>query len=458
MIEQLLEQLHTTDASERRNALEILFDFACDDRVLEAAAYLLTDMDRGVRDAASRLLVLCSNDKAASLTAVHILSRNITVRNLAGDALVRMGGAAVNALLPYVDSADKDVRKFAIDILAQLTATPTALKRIAAHLSDSDPNVVCAAIDALGALHAEKYTDHILALYDKVEYAKPNVVNAVAKFPQKVELQFLEKALADDDPVVQLAAAEALASRKDSGLLNIILQKLNSISDLAKPVLLHSVVKLLESTDYPGGLPGDLKIHLLEMLDDTDTSYVRAAVRGLRYFINENVLEALIAHVGKTESVDNAIFSILKDRAEEVLPLILKFDNEKANAAALVKMTLSMIRNCAETSPGFTDSKVMEEAAVFISKNFLQLDVDAKVTALNACNDIGSHCAATLVKAALDDPESPVKIFALDLAARIGPQLFIQQLEKLSEDYDEDVRYTATAILSQLKPGHQNQV
>ena len=230
MIDELIEQLHTQDPSGKRNALEALYDYSEDDRVIEAAAYLLTDPDRGVREAASHVLVLCLNEKAASLTATHIQSMNIAVRNLAGDALVRMQSVAVNALLPYVDSADKDVRKFAIDILAQLPATPESVEKIAAHLRDTDQNVVCASVDALGALHASGHVGELLELYDEAEYARPNVVNAAAKIQGNADLQFFVKALSDQDPIVQLAAADALSTRKDRETMAILLEKLNSFT------------------------------------------------------------------------------------------------------------------------------------------------------------------------------------------------------------------------------------
>ena len=456
MLEQYLEQLHSADASERRAALEYLQEFSCEEPVIEAASYLLTDADRGVREAASRLLVLCSNEKAASLTAAHISSGNIAVRNLAGDVLVRMKSAAVNTLLTYIGSADKDVRKFAIDILAQLPANPAATTKIAERLNDIDPNVVCAAVDAIGALQAEEYIGVLLDLYDKFEYVKQHVIYAVAKIPQKVSLAFLERALSDENPVVQLAAAEALAGRKDKNLLNVLLQKLDSISDLAKPVLLYSIVRLLESTDYPDVLPSELKKHLLKMLDDTDPVYVRAAIRGLKHFVDDRVLLTLIEHVGKAESIDGAIFNTLKDHFETAVSLILKSSTIKSKTSPLIKMLLSLIQTHAEKNPAFVESQTIEEVVSFISTKFPELDADTKITVISTCRYIGSKYSTKMVEAALEDPDSSVKIFALDLAAEIGPQFFIRQLQQLSKDYDEDIRIMASTMLNGLNSGYRD--
>ncbi len=456
MIEKLIEQLYASDPSGIRDMLEALSDFPCDDRVLEAAATMLNAEDRGVREAASRLLILCSNEKAASLTAIHMLSHNIAVRNLAGDVLVRMNGVASKVVLPYVESADKDVRKFAIDLLAQLPSKPEVIAKIKAHISDEDQNVVCACIDALGSLHSEESVLNIIQLFDKLDFAKPNIVNAAAKFPEKVSTQFFLGALSDQDPVVQLSAAEALAIRKDKEVVDALVKKLDSLSDLAKPVVLHSIVSFLDPSNYEGKIPPTLKPHLIEMLSDTDPVYVRAAVRGLRHFVDEEVIKTLINCLGKSESVDEVIFSILKEHAEKSIRIILNSSKSGKDTAALVKMIIALIQNLLQTYNLSLSPQVMEETTNFISTNFAELDVDTKITALNTCEGQGPHRSIKVVKSGLEDPDPAVKSYALDLAARIGPLFFDKELEKLKEDDDEEIRDGATKLLARLKPGNQN--
>ncbi len=457
MIEASIERLQTPDPSEKRMALESLYENCCDDRVLESAAYLLTDPDRGVREAASHVLILCSSEKAASLAAVHISSRNIAVRNLAGDALVRMGESAIPALLPYVDSADKDVRKFAVDLIAQLPATPASVAKIAVHLNDPDQNVVCASIDALGAMHAEQHLPKILRLFDKAEYARPNVVNAAAKFEKGVSFQFFVKALSDEDPVVQLASAEALSSRKDKELLNILLAKMTSVSDLAKPVILHSIVILMESTGYRGEMPAYLKQSLLAMLDDPDPAYMRAAVRGLQNFIDDNVLTALVSHAGKGESVDASILGVLRDYPEKAIRIALARARSTGEFASTTVLMISLIHTLQENDSPRSVGGVLDEAAGFIAGNFSRLDADMKITALSICGSLGTPTAIRLIRSALEDRESAVKSLALDLAARTGPQHFGKELQLLKGDYDEEIRFAATALMTQGKPGLPNQ-
>ncbi len=456
MIDELIEQLHTQDPSGKRNALEALYDYSEDDRVIEAAAYLLTDPDRGVREAASHVLVLCLNEKAASLTATHIQSMNIAVRNLAGDALVRMQSVAVNALLPYVESPDKDVRKFAIDILAQLPATTESVEKIATHLRDTDQNVVCASVDALGALHANQHVGELLELYDEAGYARPNVVNAAAKIQGNADLQFFVKALSDQDPIVQLAAADALSTRKDRETMDILLEKLNQVSGLAKPVILHSLVVLLESADRKEAMPEALKPDLLEMLDDPDPTYVRTAVRGLAHLVDDEVLHSLINHIGKADSIDAAILAVLTGHAKKSIPIALARAQAIDNPVSTIKMIVLLIQNLSDTSFRFSEGEETRAMAEFIGKHLSSLDVETRIIALSKCISLGNVWAQQLVRASLNDPETAVKILALDLAAKLGPRLFEKELDTLTSDDDVEIRSTAIILVTQSTSNRRN--
>ena len=366
-----------------------------------------------------------------------------------------MNGTATKILLPYVESTDKDVRKFAIDILAELPATADTITKIKAHISDPDQNVVCACIDALGALHSEQSILGIIQLFEKL-VAKPNIVNVAAKFPEKVSTQFF---LGDfrSETVVQLAAAETLAIRKDKEVVEALIHKLDTLSELAKPVVLHSIVSFLDPSNYEGVIPPVLKTHLLEMMKDTDPVYVRAAARGLRNFIDDDVIKTLVSSLGRSETIDDAIFSVLKEHAEKSIKIILNSAKSGKDNSSLVKMIIGLIQNLLQTYNLSLSPKVMDETIDFIANNFTGLDVDTKIAALGTCEGQNPHRSVKVVKAGLKDQEQSVRSYALDLAARIGPLFFDKELEKLKDDYDEEIRGAANKLLARLKAGQQKQ-
>ncbi len=455
MTNKIIERLHASDPSEKRILLETLYDNYKSNEVLAEAAQLLGDDDRGVREAASRLLVLAASEKAASLIAPHITNTNISVRNLAGDSLVRMNGAAVGPLLPYVDSDDKDIRKFAIDLLAQLPATPEGIERIANRLDDSDTNVVCAAIDALGSLRARRHIGRIRDLFDMAIYGRPNIVNAMSKLSDNRELSFFLRALTDEDPVVQLAAAEALAALRDPSVLDALLNRLDSVSELARPVVLHSIVILLDSGDRSGKLPDRLKDYLITMLDDLDPVYVRTAVRGLGHFIDEKVLCVLIDHAGKADSIDRAIVAIVEDHSREAVPLILQHASKQPNKIPLLKILIAMIHGIIAGGNAEAFPDLLEKIADLLSRDFQELDVDTKTASMNTFSNLDIRLSKKIMKAALDDPEPSVRNYASDLTMKLGPQNFLEQFERLAEDSAPETSGEAAAIVGMLKQGHR---
>jgi FOG: HEAT repeat len=441
--------------SEKRFALEELFDTPCDNQAIMKAALLFADSDRGVRESAARLLVLCSNESAANIVAPYIESKNISIRNLAGDTLVRMGFNAVKPVLKYLNSPNKDVRKFAIDILAQLPASSEADK-IAHHLVDEDKNVICAAIDALGSLQANSYAKELIQLYSRYEFARPNIVHALSKFGNNVPVDFFLNSLSDRDPVVQLASAEALSFRGGSSILNLLIEKMEAVSPLAKPVLVHSIIKVMENSYSDRSLPPSLKPHLIEMLDDPDPLYIRAAIRGLKYSFDDNTLKNVIRHYGqKSDSIDIAIVDALKEYTKSANVIIheLKQGNVKPVQAIPLILNLLGENNLQVTNdvPGF-----FNDLCSIIENNYTDIETETRVAAVEFCSRILSEDSAKVIRLALKDSEYIVRSFALDIVRDLDPRMFLDELKVLQEDYNEDIRDAATEIVEEIAKGNRN--
>jgi len=225
----------------------------------------------------------------------------------------------------------------------------------------------------------------------------------------------------------------------------------------------QSLIVLLESDDFRGDIPSgefslqSLKEYLIKMLDDIDPVYVRAAVRGLNHFFDKNILEILISHLGKTESVDNAISLILKDHVDQVFSIVLKSVEKRENIIPVVKMIITLVQDITAKGNIEIYRQKIEEMFDFISMRFVDIDADTKITALAFCDNLGLQSSTKLVKAALTDDEFAVKIYALDMAAKIGPQPFVDELGRLTEDYNEEISAAANEILAGIKVSYQSE-
>jgi len=167
------------------------------------------------------------------------------------------------------------------------------------------------------------------------------------------------------------------------------------------------------------------------------------------------VIRNLVAVLGRSETIDDSVFSVLKEHAEKSIRVILSSPKRGKDDASQVKMIIGLIQNLLQTYNLSLSPQVMEETTNFICSNFSSLDVDTKMAALATCEGQNPHRSVKVVKAGLEDREATIRNCALDLAARIGPLFFEKELEKLKEDDDEEVRDGATKLLARLSPSNK---
>lgn len=407
-------QLAHPDPLARVDALEAISYEGDEALTVEAAAYMLADPDPGVRETAGRLLARLGTPEAARQTARHIASPDITVRNLAGELLAGMGEPAIEALAPYVDDADYDVRKFAIDVLALLPAERLA-PRVAAHLNDPDANVRIAAVDALCAFRAADFADALRALYDAEPVARPSIVAAFGAFGPGHDMTLLEEALSDEDPVVQFAAAEALAEWQDPRIFHLLMHKLREIDPLARPVVLKALVTLWEAhPELATALPGHLREDLLEMVQDIDLDYARAAARGLHVFLDEGVVDVLLEHTGRDDALDLAIFQALAEYSGAFGCI------ERACEAGTVSPDLAAQLVLGLFAQGALPEAAWEPAGAFLGRHFETIGFETRLAALGMAQRLAHPAFAPVVRAGLHEEDPTLRSYAEEAALEAG--------------------------------------
>ncbi|NOX38405.1 MAG: hypothetical protein GXO78_12805 [Calditrichaeota bacterium] len=410
-----IQRLEDSNPTVRRETIEQLFEQDCPPEVAIKVVDLLADSDRGVRDAAAQFVLAHPTPEVIEQVARLITSENIVVRNLAGDLLVKIGAPAVDALAPYIDHGDKDVRKFAIDLLALMPARHLG-DRIAARLTDSDPNVICAAVDAIGQLQLEAHADRLLELYPQKAYARPNIVAAFRHFPHRVDKQFFETALEDEDPVVQLAAAEAIAEKQDPELLDLLIRQAERVNELARPVILQSIVNIIKSLPEKPALPESLKPYFIQMLDDLDINYLKAAVQGLQMFPTTELLEYLIPKIGLDDGLDLQIFQIFLKSGLAVVPALLNHMKAgQLNIDAGSQFIIGLIAHLSAQEETTCNLPEIQEAIQYIEAHFGELNDETKMAVIDIAKSLSSPCLGKLVLAALNDPDPSIQNYAMEI-------------------------------------------
>ncbi len=177
---EILEKVESGNEEVRHRNIERLVEFPAE-KTLPVLLGRLGDSSWRLRKRAVELLVALSDQPNVIEQLVESLSdeENPGRRNAAVEALVQCSEQALAQLLRITHSEDRDVRKFAVDILARIGGE-TMLSRLVVLLEDVDPNVQGAAADALGMIGFPS------AIPDLVRVAGDDGVNHLVRFSAPV--------------------------------------------------------------------------------------------------------------------------------------------------------------------------------------------------------------------------------------------------------------------------------
>jgi len=376
---------------------------------VQVAALCLHDSDPGIREEAAHYLSTHATPEAAQAVAPIIQHPELPIRNLAGELLAHMGRPAVEALLPFVDSPNADVRKFAIDVLAQLPAQD-AVNRIAAHIEDPDINVRLSVIDALGALEAKVYAPMLRQRYADHPRERPHILTALGAFRDPRDLQLIESALNDPDPVVRYAAAEALARYPIPEVLTLLMQQLMQATPEARPLILYDLIEAYESAPAPRPpLPETLRPYLLEMLCEPDLEFKKAAIRGLRHLLDRETLEALLEHAGQHDELDVALFEAVSTHPEAFTCIARCAANGRMSLNAAAGFAIALL------TQGCIDDLQLPQAAQFLQAHFENLDAETKMAAITLALQLQHPAFNGLVQQGLHDLDPTIRHYTDDV-------------------------------------------
>jgi hypothetical protein len=331
---------------------------------------------------------------------------------LAGEVLVQMGSVAVDAVATLLDSPSGTLRKIAVDLLALMPAQRQAAK-IAVLLDDPDSNVRLAAVDALGLLGGIEYAEPIRTLYDRDPSARPHVLEALSKFGRAEDLPLLETALLDEDPVVQLCAVEALSNHGGPAIPRMLLDRLERVDPMARPIVLQAIVAVLDR--YPDRTIGDdlrLRDELIRVLDDPNHEYRHVSAQGLRFFSDDRSLLALLAHAGQDDAVDLITLDVLSQRPNALDTLLRAYVDGKITPEGTVTFIMGLFARAV------IPADAHKRAAAFVAQCFQYLDADTKMGALDLARTLDLPALKVILDSGLSDPDPTVRSLAEDIVSR----------------------------------------
>lgn len=273
--ETIIIGLTSREPAARREALEQLSgDQVAEDIVLaHHAVRLFSDADRGVKDAAGRLLestIATGSLEVASRVAALITSEDIEVRNQAGDILAKAGDIGLASLIPYLSHDNRHHRKFSCDVIG-LIGLQEAVPYVLPLLDDTDHNVACSAIESLGRIRSDESLPFIMNKYADWEDLRPYIIDSLAEIGSTNAQDFLLSIAEGDDEFLSLAAIDALGVCSASEAVAVkLLADIHSVAEPVKRILLRTATAIKIRAGASPAISDEYRSLAFDALSDDD--------------------------------------------------------------------------------------------------------------------------------------------------------------------------------------------
>ena len=191
----------------------------------ESLGYLrgmLSDGSPEVVYASVRSLAEMGGREAVEEILPLLRSEDARLRNLAVEILARIGPDAFPPVAALVSDPDRDVRKFAVDILKMMRMSE-AEETLVQALYDQDDSVAAAAAEALGAQGTPRVVPHLAECLGRPPWLKYAVLKSLGEIGDRQALPALHGLLKSGDAEVKIAAADALAALRDAASVSFLM-------------------------------------------------------------------------------------------------------------------------------------------------------------------------------------------------------------------------------------------
>ncbi len=379
----------------------------------------------------------------------YISSKDITLRNLAGEILTQYEKLSVDALIKFIEKSDNDFDiKFAADILAMIVdervveALFNLLKRT------KNDNIIISCIEGFGNNRTEKAIDDLKKLYNQKEIFKPYVIEAMGKIGTKESFQFVTDCYNDSDMLVKYNVLESLGNIGNEESFFFLIGELQKADESFVQPILESIYKL--QLKYGFDLPYDEKIKraLLILLNQREIEHVKIAIKFLSPYNDQELIYEMLRHFGIDEEVDEIIFNKVLQNIDdmiEIMPNIIL--SNPANLAHL----LFLLNKLLEVNPeSFNEVNkfLMHKLIDAVSRCLTHSEEMVRLYSVELLFKLDIETALIMLDEEFLNANFWIKLRLIEILETINHKSAIDFLVKMTEDENEMIRQKAAEILN----------
>ena len=197
-------------------------------------------------------------------------------------------------------------------------------------LKDTDPNVIVAALEALGNIGSIVAIVPIVDTYAQYPFARIVAIEALGKIGGDSVRYFLENkirealAVGNADGVYLFALLDAIGIVGNGESLVILLANYEYFRDHLRDVFLHEVVQIIERSNLEFLFKNEVRGDLLHALGSDNQLIQLSAAKGLVQFKDRDVTRALLLSLGISEEMDFVVIAQMSSSRPSVFQVALE--------------------------------------------------------------------------------------------------------------------------------------
>ena len=478
-IDSLIQQTKNANSDIRRQgAIELGksdITTSCQE-VIHTLVELLDDEKIAVREAAEEALVGIGGREVVGALIPCLSSTSTTKLNYSVEILSRIGQAAIDLILPLLESRDHDIRKFGCDILGNLKYSDGVYDLIEL-LNDPHVNVAIAAGEALGKIgniEAVPYLIRVLQYPDT--WMKCIAAEALGKIGDTRAVDPFIEMSAYEDPIVLYTVIKAMGNLEDERVLPYILSILQANSMFAPSAAqaIQHLATLRGKSVYEQVKAAGVSEHFVGLLISENPEVLRSAIRLVGHLQLKDAvhpLGRLLDHTNEdiVEEVTSALVRIgtlgleeIHSVFEQIFPS-LQPDAPVQETEPPPSAKIPIIRVLGEIGSRDSiallikalDPKIADEIRVESTAALGKIlsgvsDTFGNTDMLKMSDEIVAS-AVTRLMDGLSDPCDALRISSAEALGDIGIKEAYVPLVKLLQDSSVDVREAASIALAKIQ-------
>ena len=449
-INKTLESITEKNSEEKVRFLESLYDIKLSEDEVSSLCDLITDADKGVRNSVAYLLVNNANEKISNKIVPYVSSSDISIKNLAGEILLKIGSKAVEAMLEYIEVGNDDDKKFIVDILG-LVGDSRANTKITKLLNSNDnENVILACIEALGNLRAEKSLYHIMAFYGINELYKPTVIEALGKIGSPAALGFiLSKYEEENDDLIKFSIVESLGLIGDEETFFFLLAELNEDKGPLVWPIIKSIYNLKEKFGFDIPFDERMKKLILQTILDASTEYKKIATSLLSIFNDKETLTVYLKIFGDDGEIDEIVSPRFWENPGLVVEIIAEMLSRKPNnIKPLLNLLKDVIQLDGEEKYSSMPSLQLRNLTDALSQYLSDHDEEVRMLSLEMLFILDKNVAVLFINDFSEDNNIWNRLKLVEILGEVDHPKADEVLLKLSNDPEEMIKERADFCLS----------